>query len=103
MLEYAAGGGDARVGILGMTSGFVYQFGLIEAADGSREGMVGRVGWMAKGRFADKSGAVGQKVAERDGFAERVAGLKIRQVSGDRRIEIDNASFHQLHHGDGRE
>ena len=92
--------GDPGVRIFSVGAGRINQRGGLQALYRRRDARLIRIEIMAHRWLADQAGAVRHQLAQRDLFSKRVARMKIGQVVGDRRVEIQFATLHKLHHAD---
>ncbi len=99
-LQHVAQHRDAGVGVLGLRARLIDQAGPIEAGDGGRERRLGVVEVVADRRLPGEAGAMGGELPERDLPAERISGMEVGEIAGNRSVEAQLAPLDQLHHRD---
>ncbi len=99
-LERLTDDGDSRIGVLVMSFGTVDQRGVVQAFHGFLKRRTRTVKVVAYRRFTHQPRAMRHKLSQRDGLVGRIVRMKVRQVTADRRIEVQLSAFDQLHDAD---
>ena len=102
-LERVAHHRDTGIRVFGARARRVHERRAAQARDRGRERGAAGIEVVADGRLAHEARAVRHELPERN--ARRVAplGQHVAHVPRHRRVEIQHASLHELHHGDVRE